>query len=185
MAFNLGFPAYSAPVINPEHGQEPDVSPASHRTDDVDLHHPVGSARVRWWRWWSIRFGSRTHASIVGSLMIVAGASAMATVVDHGARCIPRLRADGRWRCVHRRGDCRSRPRCLAGSCAAARWRCRSCTPRARSAAAFAAKSADPGPLRAGGWRRRGWWVIASFSALAAVLALLFVRERPEDMGLS
>jgi MFS family permease len=33
------------------------------------------------------------------------------------------------------------------------------------------------------GWRA-GWWVIVTLSAVAALLALLFVRERPEDMGL-
>jgi sugar phosphate permease len=33
-----------------------------------------------------------------------------------------------------------------------------------------------------GDWRD-AWWVIAGFSGLAGVLALIFVREKPEDMG--
>ena len=34
-----------------------------------------------------------------------------------------------------------------------------------------------------GGWRA-GWWVIVALSAVAGVLALMFVRERPEEMGM-
>lgn len=30
---------------------------------------------------------------------------------------------------------------------------------------------------------RAGWWLISVLSAIAAILALLFVRERPEDLG--
>jgi len=33
-----------------------------------------------------------------------------------------------------------------------------------------------------GNWRA-GWWTMAAFSAISAILAMLFVRERPSDLG--
>ena len=48
----------------------------------------------------------------------------------------------------------------------------------------FAVKHILPWAMRTGGGWRAGWWVIVALSAIAAVLALVFVRERPEDMGL-
>jgi sugar phosphate permease len=47
---------------------------------------------------------------------------------------------------------------------------------------AIAAKLLENLILRTGNWRD-AWWVIAGCSALSAVLALVFVRERPEDLG--
>ena len=48
----------------------------------------------------------------------------------------------------------------------------------------FAVKFILPWAMIEGGSWRAGWWVIVALSAVAGVLALLFVRERPEDMGL-
>ncbi len=92
------------------------------------------------------------HASLSGSLMNVAGATAMATVVDSalGAYLAFGLLVGGG---VCTGGALPCRPRCRAGSCAAGPWRCRSCTRRAPSAAAFAAKLLELLILRTGDWR--------------------------------
>jgi MFS family permease len=48
----------------------------------------------------------------------------------------------------------------------------------------FAATRVLPKVIRAfdGNWRA-GWWLMAALSAVSAVLAMLFVRERPADLG--
>ena len=179
MAFNLGFPAYSPSVINPEMGKSLSF------TRDViglmmsiyiilsGLPGPLVAMVIN-------RLGSRTTI-IIGSLMIVAGASAMATVVDTalGAYLAFGLLVGG--------GVCTGGA--LPLQTAVARWFLRR---RAMALSimysagaiggAFAAKLLELLILRTGDWRD-AWWVIAGFSALAAVLALVFVREKPEDMG--
>ncbi len=181
MAFNLGFPAYSPSVINPEMGKSLSF------TRDViglmmsiyiimsGLPGPLVAMVIN-------RLGSRTTI-IIGSLMIVAGASAMATVVDTalGAYLAFGLLVGG--------GVCTGGA--LPAQTAVARWFLRR---RAMALSimysagaiggAFAAKLLELLILRTGDWRD-AWWVIAGFSALAAVLALFFVREKPEDMGQS
>src|SRR6185436_19626215 len=78
------------------------------------------------------KLGSRTTI-VIGTVMLVAGAVAMATIVDSAAGAI---------------------------------------------AGGVGAKFLELLIKHTGDWRD-AWWVIAAFSALAGVLALLFVREKP------
>lgn len=179
MAFNLGVPAYSPSVINPEMGKSLAF------TRDIiglmmsiyiilsGLPGPLVAVLVN-------RLGSRITI-VIGSLMIVAGATAMATVVNSalGAYLCFGVLVGG--------GVCTGAS--LASQTVLARWFMRR---RATALAimysagaiggAIAAKLLENLILTTGDWRD-AWWVIAGCSALAAVLALAFVRERPEDMG--
>jgi MFS family permease len=181
MAFNLGVPAYSPSVINPEMGKSLAF------TRDIiglmmsiyiilsGLPGPLVAMMVN-------RLGSRTTI-VVGSLMIVAGAVAMATVVNTalGAYLCFGVLVGG--------GVCTGAS--LASQTVLARWFLRR---RAMALSimysagaiggAIAAKLLENLILRTGNWRD-AWWVIAGCSGLSAVLALVFVRERPEDMGQS
>ena len=181
MAFNLGVPAYSPSVINPEMGKSLGF------TRDIiglmmsiyivlsGLPGPLVAMMVN-------RLGSRTTI-VVGSLMIVAGAVGMATVVNTAQRaylCFGVLVGGG---------VCTGAS--LASQTVLARWFLRR---RAMALSimysagaiggAIAAKLLENLILRTGNWRD-AWWVIAGCSALSAVLSLVFVRERPEDMGQS
>ena len=100
-------------------------------------------------------------------------------------RRLSRLRAGGRWRCLHRRGHCEPDRACRAGSCGAARLAMSILYSSGAIGGFFATKFILPWAMIEGGAGAPGWWVIVTLSALAGVLALLFVRERPEDMGLS
>lgn len=179
MAFNLGFPAYSPSVINPEMGKSLGF------TRDViglmmslyiilsGLPGPVVATLIN-------RLGARTTI-VIGSLLIVAGAAAMATVVDSalGAYIAFGLMVGG--------GVCTGAA--LPSQTVIARWFLRR---RAMALSimysagalggAFAAKLLENLILRTGDWRD-AWWVIAGCSGLAAVLAVVFVREKPEDVG--
>ena len=181
MAFNLGFPAYSPLGASiPRWARASAFGARCHRTDDVDLHHHVGPARSRGGDGGQpVR---RAHHLITGSLMIVAGATVMATVVDSalGAYLAFGLLVGGG---VCTGGALPARPRCRAGSCAAARM----ALSIMYSAGAHRRLRSRPNcscssSMRTGDWRD-AWWVIVGLSALAAVLALVFVREKPEDMG--
>jgi sugar phosphate permease len=48
----------------------------------------------------------------------------------------------------------------------------------------FATKFILPWAMQSGGGWRAAWWVIVALAGVAGVLALVFVRERPEDVGL-
>jgi len=181
MAFNLGVPAYSPSVINPEMGKSLGF------TREIiglmmsiyiilsGLPGPLVAMMVN-------RLGSRTTI-VVGSLMIVAGAIGMATVVDSalGAYICFGVLVGG--------GVCTGAS--LASQTVLARWFLRR---RAMALSimysagaiggAIAAKLLENLILRTGDWRD-AWWVIAGCSALSAVLSLALVRERPEDMGQS
>jgi MFS family permease len=179
MAFNLGFPAYSPSVINPEMGKSLGF------TRDViglmmsiyiilsGLPGPVVAMVIN-------RLGSRATI-VVGSLLIVTGATAMATVVDSatGAYVAFGLLVGG--------GVCTGAA--LPSQTVVARWFLRR---RAMALSimysagalggAVAAKLLENLIIRTGDWRD-AWWVIAGCSTLAALLALVFVREKPEDLG--
>jgi len=179
MAFNLGVPAYSPSVINPEMGKSLAFSREaiglmmSIYIILSGLPGPLVAMLVN-------RLGVRMTI-VIGSALIVAGATAMATVVDtpQGAYLAFGLLVGG--------GVCTgaSLP-CQTGL---ARWFLRR---RATALSimysagaiggAIGAKLLENLIIRTGDWRN-AWWVIAGFSALAAVLAIVFVRERPEDMG--
>ena len=128
------------------------------------------------------RLGVRTTI-VIGSAMIVAGAGAMATVVDSalGTYLAFGLLVGG--------GVCTGGA--LPCQTGLARWFLRR---RAMALSimysagaiggAVAAKLLENLIIRTGDWRD-AWWVIAGCAAFAGVLALLFVREKPEDMGQS
>jgi len=179
MAFNLGIPAYSPSVLNPEMGKDLKF------TRDViglmmsiyiilsGLPGPLVATMVN-------RLGSRTTI-IIGSLMLVAGAIGMATVVDSapGAYIAFGILVGG--------GVCTGAS--LPSQTVVARWFLRR---RAMALSIMYSAGAIAGGVGAkflellikhtGDWRD-AWWVIAGFSGLAGVLALLFVREKPQDMG--
>jgi len=179
MAFNLGIPAYSPSVLNPEMGKDLKF------TRDIiglmmsiyiimsGLPGPLVAKLVN-------RLGSRVTI-IIGTVMLVAGAIAMATVVDSalGAYIAFGILVGG--------GVCTGAS--LPSQTAVARWFLRR---RAMALSIMYSAGAIAGGISAkllellikhtGDWRD-AWWVIAGFSALAGVLSLLFVRERPEDLG--
>lgn len=179
MAFNLGIPAYSPSVLNPEMGKSLSFSREviglmmSIYIILSGLPGPLVAILVN-------RLGSRTTI-IIGSFLLVIGAIAMATVVDTalGAYIAFGILVGG--------GVCTGAS--LPSQTAVARWFLRR---RAMALSIMYSAGAIVGGVsakllellieRTGNWRD-AWWVIAGFSGLAAVLAFFFVREKPEDMG--
>jgi MFS family permease len=180
-AFNLGFPAYGGPLINSSMAIQLNFSRetlgliTSFYIIMSGLPGPVVAMAVN-------RFGVR-RTLVAGSLMNVTGALLMATVVNSGAGTYAAFGL------VVGGGVCTGAA--IASQTALSRWFVR------RRALAmsilyssgaiggyFATKYILPWAIGSGGNWRAGWWVIVTLSAVAGVLALLFVRERPEDMGL-
>jgi MFS family permease len=180
-AFNLGFPAYGGPVINTAMAKDLGFSRETLGLITTfyiimsGLPGPVVAMAVN-------RFGVR-RTLLAGSLMNVGGALFMATVANSGAAAYLGFGL------VVGGGVCTGAA--IASQTALSRW-----FVRRRSLALsilyssgaiggyFAVKYILPWAMREGGSWRTGWWVIVALSALAGVLALVFVRERPEDMGL-
>jgi MFS family permease len=181
-AFNLGFPAYGGPVLNTAMATELGFSRETLGLITLfyiimsGLPGPVVAMAVN-------RFGVR-RTLIAGSLMNVTGAAFMATLANSG------VAAYVGFGLVVGGGVCTGAA--IASQTALSRWFVRR---RALalsilySAGAiggyFAVKYILPWAMQAGGSWRAGWWVIVTLSAVAGLLALLFVRERPEDMGLT
>jgi len=179
-AFNLGFPAYGGPVINSAMAKELGFSRETLGLITTiyiimsGLPGPVVAMAVN-------RFGVR-RTLIVGSLMNVTGAAFMASVANSGAAAYLGFGL------VVGGGVCSGAA--IASQTALSRW-----FVRRRSLALsilyssgaiggyFAVKYILPWAMEAGGSWRAGWWVIVALSGLAGLLALLFVRERPEDVG--
>jgi MFS family permease len=180
-AFNLGFPAYGGPLINSSMAIQLNFSRetlgliTSFYIIMSGLPGPVVAMAVN-------RFGVR-RTLVAGSLMNVTGALLMATVVNSGAGTYAAFGL------VVGGGVCTGAA--IASQTALSRWFVR------RRALAmsilyssgaiggyFATKYILPWAIGSGGNWRAGWWVIVTLSSVAGVLALLFVRERPEDMGL-
>lgn len=179
MFLNLGFPAYGPAVINAAMAE----SLGLHRETLGDMFSvymimsglpgPAVALSVN-------RFGVR-RTLLLGSLMIIAGAVLMATVVSSG---IGGMIAFGLLV-----GAGVATGAALAAQAGLARW-----FVRRRSLALSVLYSAGAiggfvaAPLlnrvisTTHDWRA-GWWVIAGLSALAACIAAIFVRERPEDVG--
>jgi MFS family permease len=180
-AFNLGFPAYGGPVLNSAMAKELGFSRETLGLITTfyiimsGLPGPVVAMAVN-------RFGVR-RTLIAGSLMNVTGALFMATVANSGAAAYLGFGL------VVGGGVCTGAA--IASQTALSRW-----FVRRRSMALsilyssgaiggfFAVKFILPWAMNEGGSWRAGWWVIVTLSGLAGLLALLFVRERPEDMGL-
>lgn len=180
-AFNLGFPAYGGPVINTAMAKDLGFSRETLGLITTiyiimsGLPGPVVAMAVN-------RFGVR-RTLIAGSLMNVAGALFMATVANSGAAAYLGFGL------VVGGGVCTGAA--IASQTALSRW-----FVRRRSLALsilyssgaiggyFAVKFILPWAMQAGGSWRAGWWVIVALAGLAGILALAFVRERPEDLGL-
>jgi MFS family permease len=180
-AFNLGFPAYGGPVLNTAMATQLALSRETLGLITTfyiimsGLPGPLVAMAVN-------RFGAR-RTLIAGSAMNVAGAAFMATVANSGgAACVG-------FGLVIGGGVCTGAA--IASQTALSRWFVR------RRALALsilyssgaiggyiAVKHVLPWAMRAGGSWRTGWWVIVALSGLAGILALLFVRERPEDSNL-
>jgi MFS family permease len=180
-AFNLGFPAYGGPVINTAMAKELGFSRETLGLITTfyiimsGLPGPIVAMAVN-------RFGVR-RTLIAGSLMNVTGAAFMATVANSGAAaCLG-------FGLVVGGGVCTGAA--IASQTVVSRW-----FVRRRSLALsilyssgaiggyFAVKYILPWAMDAGGSWRTAWWVIVALAALAGLLALAFVRERPEDLGL-
>lgn len=179
-AFNLGFPAYGGPVINSAMAKELGFSRETLGLITTiyiimsGLPGPVVAMAVN-------RFGVR-RTLIAGSLMNVAGAAFMASVANSGAAAYLGFGL------VVGGGVCTGAA--IASQTALSRW-----FVRRRSLALsilyssgaiggyFAVKHILPWAMEAGGSWRAGWWVIVALSGVAGLLALAFVRERPEDLG--
>jgi MFS family permease len=128
------------------------------------------------------RFGVR-RTLLTGSLMNVAGALFMATVANSG------VAAYFGFGLVIGGGVCTGAA--IASQTGLSRW-----FVRRRSMALsvlyssgaiggyFATKYVLPWAMEAGGGWRAGWWVIVTLSGVAAVLAFVLVKERPEDLGM-
>jgi MFS family permease len=179
-AFNLGFPAYGGPVINSAMARELGFSRETLGLITTiyiimsGLPGPVVAMAVN-------RFGVR-RTLVAGSLMNVAGAAFMATVAYSGAAAYLGFGL------VVGGGVCTGAA--IASQTALSRW-----FVRRRSLALsilyssgaiggyLAVKHVLPWAMQAGGNWRAGWWVIVVLSGVAGLLALAFVRERPEDLG--
>jgi MFS family permease len=181
-AFNLGFPAYGGPVLNTAMATELALSRETLGLITTfyiimsGLPGPLVAMAVN-------RFGAR-RTLIAGSIMNVAGAAFMATVASSGgAACLG-------FGLVIGGGVCTGAA--IASQTALSRWFVR------RRALALsilyssgaiggyvAVKHVLPWAMRAGGSWRSGWWVIVALSGIAGVLAMIFVRERPEDSNLT
>ena len=179
MFLNLGFPAYGPAVINPAMAKALGLPREtlggifSVYMIMSGLPGPLVASSVN-------RFGVRMTL-LFGSALTVAGALLMATVVNGGLGamlCYGLLVGAG----VATGGA-------MASQAGLARW-----FVRRRSLALSVLYSAGAiggfvaAPLlnrliqQTGTWRT-GWWVLAALSGVAACIALVFVRERPEDVG--
>jgi MFS family permease len=179
MFLNLGFPAYGPAVINAAMARA--VGLSRETLGDMfsvyvimsGLPGPLVALGVN-------RYGVR-RTLVAGSAVIILGALLMATVVTTGfgaVLCAGLLVGGG----VATGGA-------LASQAGLARWFVRR---RSLALSVLYSSGAIGGFVAApllnhlihatGSWRA-GWWLIGAGSALAALIALLFVRERPEDLG--
>lgn len=181
MFLNLGFPAYGPAVINAAMAAALGLPREARGTlfsvymIMSGLPGPLVAIGIN-------RFGVRS-ALCVGSALIALGSVLMATVVEGavgGMLCFGVLVGAGV-----------ATGSALASQTALARWFIRR---RALAFSVLYSANAVGGLVAApllerlietsGSWRA-GWWLIAMLSAAAAVIAVLLVRERPEDVGQS
>jgi len=179
MFLNLGFPAYGPAVINAAMAKALGLhremlgNMFSVYMIMSGLPGPLVAVSVN-------RFGVR-RTLILGSVFIIVGALLMATVVTGGLGamlCFGLLVGTGV-----------ATGAALASQAGLARWFVRR---RSLALAVLYSAGAIGGFVAApllnrliqvsGTWRA-GWWLLAALSGLAACIALVFVRERPEDVG--
>jgi MFS family permease len=179
MFLNLGFPAYGPAVINPAMAKALGLhremlgNMFSVYMIMSGLPGPLVAISVN-------RFGVR-KTLVLGSAFIIIGALLMATVVTSGLAamlCFGLLVGTGV-----------ATGAALASQAGLARWFVRrrslalSVLYSAGAIGGFVAAPLLNRLIQASGTWRAGWWLLAALSALAACIALIFVRERPEDVG--
>jgi MFS family permease len=179
MFLNLGFPAYGPAVINPAMAKALGLhremlgNMFSVYMIMSGLPGPLVAFSVN-------RFGVR-KTLVLGSAFIIIGALLMATVVTGGLGamlCFGLLVGTGV-----------ATGAALASQAGLARWFVRrrslalSVLYSAGAIGGFVAAPLLNRLIQASGTWRAGWWLLAALSALAACIALSFVRERPEDVG--
>ncbi len=178
-AFNLGFPAYGGPVINNAMADAIGFSRAPLGLITTfyiimsGLPGPLVAMSVR-------RFGSRATL-VAGSLMNVAGALYMALVAKSA------FDAYLGFGFIIGGGVCTGAA--IASQTVLSRWFVRQ---RATAISILyssgaiggyvATKLVLPAVIAGSSWRT-AWWVIVALSSIACVLSLVFVKERPEDVG--
>jgi len=180
VVINLAFPFYGQSILNPEMLTELNLD---YRTLGLiaslyalmsGLPGPLVAVSIQ-------RFGIRLTL-FVGSLLVVLGSVIMATVVSTG------LHAALAFGIVVGGGV--SMGGIIGGQTGAARWFIRR---RALALAILSSATAVGGFLAAlllnkvlavsnGNWRM-GWWLMAALSCVAAIIALVFVKENPEGLG--
>jgi MFS family permease len=181
MFLNLGFPAYGPAVINAAMakalGLQREMLGNMFSVYMImsGLPGPLVAVSIN-------RFGVR-KTLILGSGFIIIGALLMATVVTGGLGamlCFGLLVGTGV-----------AAGAALASQAGLARWFVRrrslalSVLYSASAIGGFVAAPLLNRLIQVSGTWRVGWWLLAALSALAACIALIFVRERPEDVGQS
>jgi MFS family permease len=179
MFLNLGFPAYGPAVINAAMAKALGLhremlgNMFSVYMIMSGLPGPLVAFSVN-------RFGVR-KTLVLGSAFIIIGALLMATVVTSGMGgmlCFGLLVGTGV-----------ATGAALASQAGLARWFVRrrslalSVLYSAGAIGGFVAAPLLNRLVQASGTWRAGWWLLAALSGLAACIALIFVRERPEDVG--
>lgn len=177
---NLAFAAYGSPVMNAGMAQALHLSRASAGLpyEVYTVMSAVPSILVAA----LIRSIGVRRTVVLGSLLIVAGALAMATIVSSAAGAVI---AFG---CIVGVGVCAGGP--LGVQPGVVVWFVR----RRALALAIVYAAGGVGGLFAarvlnwtitaahGNWRA-GWWLFAALSAIVTVVAAVFIRERPADLG--
>jgi MFS family permease len=179
MFLNLGFPAYGPAVINAAMARalkldrETLGNMFSVYMIMSGLPGPLVAAGVHY-------FGVR-RTLVLGSSLIIFGAVLMATVISTGPGamlCFGLLVGTGV-----------ATGAALASQAGLARWFVRrralalSIMYSAGAIGGFVAAPLLNRLIEATGTWRAGWWLLAALSTLAACVAWIFVRERPEDLG--
>jgi MFS family permease len=179
MFLNLGFPAYGPAVINPAMAKALGLNREtlgnmfSVYMIMSGLPGPLVALSIN-------RLGVR-KTLVLGSMLTIGGALLMATVVTGGL---------GGMLCYGLMvGTGVATGAAMASQAGLARWFVRR---RSLALAVLYSAGAIGGFVAApllnrlievtGNWRA-GWWLLAALSAAAACIALVFVRERPEDLG--
>jgi MFS family permease len=176
---NLGFPAYGPAVINPAMAR---VEGLNRETlGNMLAVYMIMSGLPGPLVAWSInRLGVR-KTLLLGSCFTIAGSLLMATVVTTGPGamlCYGLLVGSGV-----------ATGAVMAAQAGLARWFVRrrslalSVLYSAGAIGGFVAAPLLDWLISATGTWRAGWWLLAALSTTAAGIALVFVRERPEDLG--
>jgi len=179
-AFNLGFPAYGGPVINNAMADAIGFSRAPLGLITTfyiimsGLPGPLVAMSVR-------RFGSRATL-VAGSILNVVGALYMALFAKSA------FDAYIGFGFLIGGGVCTGAA--IASQTVLSRWFVRQ---RATAISILyssgaiggyvATKHVLPAVITASGSWRSAWWVIVILSSIACVLSMIFVKERPEDIG--